>query len=230
MRFSSPFQVRGCSPGKMCGKNQFNKKIKSEKTYIHYNNGVYMGGLVSYKRNGQGIILLDEGTSGVITSNFDSLSGHSVFFGENEIASVLYIRNGNYEIVVRRGCCILKVPFYGCDDTANGNGVLLDYGEMKMYHLVYQTGKLFRKVVETNRNVLRKMEDCSLKGILDARHVRGLKMDLELENGMKMVKKGNKMVIGYFDGYGNLDGVCFKLTIDPERYDLFEESLEVKCH
>lgn len=31
--------------------------------YVHYNNAIYMGGMTSYKKNGNGIMLIDEGTS-----------------------------------------------------------------------------------------------------------------------------------------------------------------------
>lgn len=47
---------------------------------MHYNNAVYMGGMVSFKRNGEGIVLLDNGISAIIDSNYDSYVGHNVFF------------------------------------------------------------------------------------------------------------------------------------------------------
>jgi len=70
MRFTnerySPSKYRGTSPLKIDNRNQFNKKIKEEKSYFHYNNAVYMGEMISYKRNGTGIVLYDEGTSAII--------------------------------------------------------------------------------------------------------------------------------------------------------------------
>lgn len=71
-----------------------------------------MGNMVSYKRNGQGVMLYDEGTSAIVDYNFDTLVGHNVFFGEDVIASVLYIKRGSYEIVMRTSHFIFKLPFY----------------------------------------------------------------------------------------------------------------------
>lgn len=39
-----------------------------------------MGNMISYKRNGQGIMLYDEGTSAIVDYNFDTLVGHNIFF------------------------------------------------------------------------------------------------------------------------------------------------------
>lgn len=50
---------------------------------MHYNNGVYMGGIISYKRNGQGIILLDKGTSAITDYCFDTMVGHNILFRDN---------------------------------------------------------------------------------------------------------------------------------------------------
>ena len=84
MRFNnerySPSKRKGISPFKSEGRNQFNKKIKEEKSYFHYNNAIYMGEMVSYKRNGIGIMLYDEGTSAIMETNYESLTGHSIFF------------------------------------------------------------------------------------------------------------------------------------------------------
>jgi hypothetical protein len=39
-----------------------------------------------------------------------------------------------------------------------------------MYHLIYQCGKLVRKIVETNKDVLINVYKQNLKSILDIKH------------------------------------------------------------
>jgi hypothetical protein len=114
---------------------------------MHYNNAIYMGGMVSYKRNGSGILLMDEGTSAITEYCYDSLSGQNIYFRENTIISVIQIKKGSYEVAIRTGCVIIKIPFYEQGDTPNGSGVLIDYQEYKMFHLVYQYGELTKKIV-----------------------------------------------------------------------------------
>ncbi len=43
--------------------SKLNRRPTNEQLYFHYNNAIYMGGMVSYKRNGNGILLIDDGTS-----------------------------------------------------------------------------------------------------------------------------------------------------------------------
>ncbi len=40
-------------------RDYINYKVKTEKTYMHYNNAIYMGDMISYKRNGVGVMLAD---------------------------------------------------------------------------------------------------------------------------------------------------------------------------
>jgi hypothetical protein len=51
------------------------------------------------------------------------------------------------EVVVRTGQCIIKIPYYEKETLANGNGILVDYQTMKIYHLFFQSGKIVRKIV-----------------------------------------------------------------------------------
>ena len=35
-------------------------------------------------------------------------------------------------------------------------------------------------------------------------------------------------MVGYFNRYGMPEGVCFKLKVDANKFDKFEEELEIK--
>jgi hypothetical protein len=95
-----------------CLHQTVNTRLLSEKTYVHYNNATYMGGMTSYKRNGQGILLLDDGSSIISEYCFDSLTGHNIIFRENCMISALLFKNGTMEMAVRTGQCIIKIPYH----------------------------------------------------------------------------------------------------------------------
>ena len=196
---------------------------------MHYNNAVYMGGMVSFKRNGEGIVLLDNGISAIIDSNYDSYVGHNVFFRENMIVSLLHLKKGNYELALRTSHFIFKVPFYDCQDLPNGNGVLIDYKDQKLYHLVYQRGELIKKIVESNAQILHKAFSYNLQNIIDKKHEAAFKFNMKFSSDLRMIKKNNKIIFGYFNQHHNLDGVCFKLTFNQKEYDKFEVDLKIKC-
>jgi hypothetical protein len=71
-----------------------------------------MGGMTSYKRNGNGLMLIDDGTSVISEYCFDTMTGHNIIFRENCLMSVLFLKNSMYEVVVRTGQKIIKLPFY----------------------------------------------------------------------------------------------------------------------
>jgi hypothetical protein len=75
------------------------------------------------------------------------MTGHNILLRENVIASVLYLKKGCYETVVRKGQCIFKIPFNEQSALPHGNGLLIDYENMKIYHLVYHSGRLIKKIV-----------------------------------------------------------------------------------
>jgi len=92
------------------GRN-LNARIKSERCYMHYNNAVYMGGMISYKRNGQGVLLLDDGTSVLTDYCYDTMVGHNIIFGRNAIISVLFVKGSLYEIVYRKDKYIFQTVY-----------------------------------------------------------------------------------------------------------------------
>ncbi len=84
------------TPRKIECKDYINYKVKTHQTFMHYNNALYMGDMISYKRNGTGIIVTDEGTSAIVDYCYDSMVGHNVFFKENAMASMLHLKTGSH--------------------------------------------------------------------------------------------------------------------------------------
>ena len=45
----------------------------------------------------------------------------------------------------------MKIPFFDNSHQAHGVGVLIDYGQMKIYELVFKRGSLAEKILHLNR-------------------------------------------------------------------------------
>jgi hypothetical protein len=45
----------------------------------------------------------------------------------------------------------MKIPFFDNSHQAHGVGVLIDYGQMKIYELVFKRGSLVEKILHLNR-------------------------------------------------------------------------------
>ena len=70
----------------------FNPRIEADRMFVHYNNAIYMGGMVSFKRNGKGIFLMDDGTSAITHYSHDTPIANNVYFRNNSIISVLHLK------------------------------------------------------------------------------------------------------------------------------------------
>lgn len=104
-----------------------NYKLRCPKTYMHYNNAIFMGDMTSYKRNGTGVMLTDDGTSAIMDYCYDTPTGHNIFFRNNAIASSLIPKAGSEEIALRTGHHILKLSFVEHEKLLPVNGVLIDF-------------------------------------------------------------------------------------------------------
>lgn len=203
------------------------QRLDCDRFFMHYNNGIYMGGMNAFKRNGPGLLLLDDGTSLLSDYCFDSLTNHNVLLRDNAIISLLFVRKG-YEVAIRTGQCVLKLPFADLGDSPSGSGVLIDYQTSTMYHLIYQTGRLAKKIVESNRHVLEEVFSSRLRTVMDLRHEQAFKCSVKTENGIKIMKTGRKIVIGYADNGYILEGLAVKLKINEEVFEDFSQPLEIK--
>ena len=71
-----------------------------------------------------------------------------------------------------------------------------------------------KKIVESNADVIERVMGYNLKNIIDKRHEMAFKLNMRFRSEIKMMKKGNKILVGYFDSHHNLDGICCKLSIN----------------
>lgn len=60
-----------------------------------------MGGIKSFKKDGRGILLHDNGVSIISSYYNDLLHGHNIFFDNYSLASINFVKNKFSEVVYR---------------------------------------------------------------------------------------------------------------------------------
>lgn len=103
----------------------------------------------SFKRHGRGILLHDNGLSGIINSSNNSLRGHNVLFGQNSIISINYIGQ-DCEIVYKYGRSMLQINLkrkYN-EMMLEGVGCLIEFDLKRIYKLIYQSGDFQQKILQ----------------------------------------------------------------------------------
>ena len=188
-----------------------------------------MGGMISYKRNGQGILLLDDGTSILTDYCYDKMVGHNVIYSKNAIISVLFIKGSLYEMVSRTEHYIFQIIYDDQEQTITGNGLLIDFKNKKIYHLIYNRGKVMKKIVESNRDIIEQIFSNRLTKLINAKHENALKFRLKFENGVSIRIEQKKIIIGYGDSYEQSEGLGFILRINEEKMANFSSSVDMKC-
>lgn len=74
-------------------KSLSNSQVENKFYFCHYKNSMYMGGMKSFHRNGEGLIIHDDGSSTVCSYYNDFKHGHNITFSENCIMSMIYDKN-----------------------------------------------------------------------------------------------------------------------------------------
>ncbi len=85
--------------------NQISKKNCSIKAY-HFSNSIYHGQVKAFHRAGKGLIIHDNGLTGIIRSGSNCLKDHNVFFGHNILISAIY-KSNELDFVYKNGNRIL---------------------------------------------------------------------------------------------------------------------------
>jgi hypothetical protein len=78
--------------GKLMSTNRSNQSSAQANStvsiyFCHYKNAMYMGGIKSFKKEGRGILLHDNGTSVISSYYNDLLHGHNIFFMQHCLLS-----------------------------------------------------------------------------------------------------------------------------------------------
>lgn len=103
-----------------------------------------MGGMDCFKREGQGILLLDNGGCVVGNYRLDGMVGHSVVFRDRALTSLLVGRDRGRTVCYRTGPYLLSVGV-NARDVADGLGLFLNYKTAKIYKIRFRNGELVVK-------------------------------------------------------------------------------------
>lgn len=180
--------------------------------FCHYNNAVYMGGMLSNSKHGKGLLLHDDGATVVSEYQHDAPSGHNIIFRDNSITSILFRNSLDYDIAYKVDKYIIKIPFTDTTHRANGPACLIDYQHSKLYHLLFQDGAIVEKVLQIDR---RDNEDVFRKNTITrsvgVKHEQAFELTFERPQNMHVKYDRNDLTIGYYNDRGELHGLAAKM-------------------
>lgn len=115
-----------------------------------------MGGVDAFKKNGNGILLMDNGAcllSSFLRNNF---SDHNVIFQTDSITSIIFDSHQNKDICFRFKEFILYFNVKS-NKKVEGNGYLVDLSQQKLHQLKFHESKLIKKTRILKENLLREV-------------------------------------------------------------------------
>ena len=119
-------------------------RLNSNRYFCHFANGMYMGGSESFKKSGQGIMLLDDGSCMICNHSHDNMVGHNIIFRNQSITSLLIDMAKNKNVCFRINQYLLQFSTTNRDEI-EGPGYFIDYNTKKIFKLTYKHSKLERK-------------------------------------------------------------------------------------
>jgi hypothetical protein len=103
-----------------------------------------MGGVKAFQKNGQGILLHDNGTNMISSYYNDLLHGHNVFFTDHRVLSAEYNKNRLIEAVYRTEGFLMYLQ-YANDGVLDGKCVLVNYLLKNILYCVFRKGQITEK-------------------------------------------------------------------------------------
>jgi len=83
-------------------------KLQTQRHFCHFSNAVYMGGMDSFKLNGDGIFLLDNGACAITRHSFSNMIDFNIVFRSNSLTAIVVKPNKNKYICQRTGPYLLS--------------------------------------------------------------------------------------------------------------------------
>lgn len=105
---------------------------------------MYMGGVKSFKKEGKGILLHDNGISLLSSYYNDLLHGHNIFFSQHCLVSADFVKNKLVEAVYRTDGFLLMVS-YGAEGLLEGKSILLNYITKGIVYTTFKKGGMVDK-------------------------------------------------------------------------------------
>lgn len=164
-------------------KSAFRSRLQPHQYYCHYSNATYMGGVDSFKKNGQGILLLDSGACAVTNFSHDTMLGLNLIF-RNGSMTVLTVRPNKSKSVSFRTGPYLATLHYSPRGVLEKVGYLVDYELRKLFRISFFQSKVDKKQEILSKAELAKIFDShDYSSIVeDPNHVRMLKLDFKFSD------------------------------------------------
>ena len=105
----------------------------------------------AFHRTGKGLLLHDNGLTGIIRSGSNHLKDHCIFFGQNVLISVIY-KVHEIEFVYKNGDSILVLNMQKKDKviTIKSHGYLVEIGYKRVFKLRFKNDVLVEKLALSN--------------------------------------------------------------------------------
>lgn len=161
--------------------NEMTSRIVRRKNAIkayHFSNSIYQGQMSAYHRTGKGLIIHDNGLTGIIVSGSNRLKDHNIFFAQNILISVL---NKEYEVefVYKNDQKILVLTMEKKQNvfTIKSPGFLIELDRYLMFKLKFKNNKLIEKVALTLDETDEIIGDERLDKLMGPKHIEALKFN-----------------------------------------------------
>jgi len=100
---------------------------------------MYMGGIKSYKKDGRGILIHDNGISILSSYLNDHLHGHNIIFAQHCLLSTEFVKNKLVEAVYRTDGFLIFLT-YNQEGLLEGRCILLNYVAKSVIYAVFKKG------------------------------------------------------------------------------------------
>jgi hypothetical protein len=158
---------------------------------------MYMGGIRSFKKEGRGILLHDDGISAITSYHNDLLHGHNIFFDSYGLLSAVYNKNRLSECAYRTEGFLVFLP-YGGEGELEGKAVLLNYITKSIIYAEFHKGNMLDKSEETDFTVLNRAFDLSeIDFLIGSTHAKVMRYDFPKVPLMEAQRQGNRLLVGF---------------------------------
>lgn len=112
--------------------------------FCHYRNAMYMGGVKSFKKEGKGILLHDNGLSVICSHTNDLMHGHNIFYAQHCLLSAEF-NKGKITDAVYRTDGFLAHFIFNSEEQLDGQCKLLNYTSKLITYALFKKGVLLEK-------------------------------------------------------------------------------------
>lgn len=115
-----------------------------------------MGGMDCFKKLGQGIILMDNGTCAITCYSHDNMINHNMIFREGSLTSIIVNLDKSKSICFRSGGFLTYYKL-SSKDIIEGVGFYINYKAQRLFRIKYEKGYPKVKQRVTDEKILRKI-------------------------------------------------------------------------